>query len=156
MAALHGQLKLPFRTVLYTWLRTRRHLSQHGHRLRVVFGFVPPQARTWYTLALGRHRNCLRAVDVFDTPPASQALAQSSFCALKSLPIPMITISQDIKDFTTRELQVFSPLPTFSVALRSSLYVHVHHSDFSLGSISRSDYSSMMSFTYQSLFVVAK
>ena len=55
-------------------------------------------------LALGRHRDCLRAVNVFITPPTSHALAHGAFGTLEALPTPVRTISQDLKDFTEGEL----------------------------------------------------
>ena len=35
-------------------------------------------------------------------PPTPHALAHRSFCALESFPIPVITVSQDLKDLTKR------------------------------------------------------
>ena len=64
MIPLHGQLMLPFRAVLYTLAMD--------------------------TLALGRHWNCLRAVNVFVTPPTSHALAHGAFDTLESLSIPWL------------------------------------------------------------------
>ena len=51
------------------------------------------------TLAFDRHWSCLRSVDVLITPPASYALAHGAFGTLEFLPVPVIVISQDIKDF---------------------------------------------------------
>ena len=56
------------------------------------------------TFAFGHHWNCLRAVDVYITPPASHALAHGAFGTLESLPIPMIAVRHDFKDFTKGEI----------------------------------------------------
>ena len=90
--------------------------------------------------ALARHSDSLGAVDVFVTPPTSQGLAHTALDTLEPLPIAMKTVSKYIGH---------SPLPTRSVIMSSCLYVLVHHSDSGLGSMSRSNSSSMMSFTMQ-------
>ena len=78
MSLLQGQLMLSFRAALYTRLWTRLHLA--------IIGTV------------------FRAGDVFVTPPTSHALAYGAFGNLESLPIPMIAVSQDVKDFTKGEI----------------------------------------------------
>ena len=98
------------------------------------------------TLALGHHRNCLRAVDVLITPLASHAHAHGAFGTLEPLPIRLIAIRQE--DFTKMGAPMLSLcFPTRSVIFSSSLCVPIHHGDSRLGSMSRSSNSSMMSFT---------
>ena len=53
---------------------------------------------------LGHHCDCLCTVNVFVTPPASQANAHGAFGTLASLPIPVTAISQDFKDFTKGQI----------------------------------------------------
>ena len=134
MAALHGQLMLPFRAVLYTWQKTRRQFSRHGNRPPAVYELV--------------------------TPPTLQAFAH----IVRSAPwnpftIPAITVSSGLQRLHERgDPQALPLLPIRSVVISSCLRVLVHHSASVLGSISRSNqlFNDVVHHAYQSLFVVAE
>ena len=85
--------------------------------------------------AFGRHGDSFGTEDVLVTPPASQSLAQTVLGTLKPLPVTMKTVSKDIKDFAEGEIPG-------SVSAS-------HRSDSCLGCMSKSNNSSIVSFTMQ-------
>ena len=99
----------------------------------------------------GRHGDSFGTVDVLVSPPTLRRLARAALGTLKPLPIAMKTVSNYINNFTKERSHTLSLPPTRRVLMSSCLYVLVHHSDAGLGSMSRSNSSSIMSFTSKSI-----
>ena len=127
------------------------HLVDHGTTPRPIDTAIQSYAvhMTMDLLALGDHWDCLCTVDVFVTPPASQALAHGAFGALEFLPVPTTAVSWHVKTSQKGRSQTLSLLSTLEVLMSSFLHVLVHHNDSGLGSTARSSSSSMMSFIMQ-------
>ena len=115
----HVQFALLFSAVLKTWLTTRWH-------------FVAKETLFERLISAATHQ-----------------FAQCLFDPLCAFPITLKTAHQHLEDLPERQFPIFppSPPPTWSVSSPSSSYELVHHSDSRLGSMSKFNSSSMISFT---------
>ena len=102
---------------------------------------------TDHSLALSLQWNTPWTVNINVAPPTSNSFAQCLFHSLCTFPFTIETISQHIGDFRENRSHSLPRPATLGVNLSSSSYEHVHHNDSGKGFISKSNNSSMTSFT---------